>query len=195
EGDVAAADQYDAPRQLIQFHEFVAGDEVLFTADAERHRLCAAGEEEVASLEVLLIDRHGIAPGQTGAAMVALDALLAERRLPGFRHRIGEAALEAHELRPVELQVAVAHALAGEAPHLVNRLGRADENLLRVAAAQGAGAAEGPVIDDGNRPACRTAALRRHRGRTAAADDDEVVAFSHELFSAFAWGQRQHRGP
>src|SRR5919204_117759 len=55
--------------------------------------------------------------------------------------------------------------------------GAADEHLLRVAAAQGASAAERPMIDHRDAPARGAHAQCRDHGRGAAADHREVVAF------------------
>src|SRR3546814_17770 len=54
-----------------------------------------------------------------------------------------------------------------------------DQDLLGVAAAQGAGAAERPLVDHRDRPAGLAAALGRHRRRGARAEDDQVIALNH----------------
>ena len=88
--------------------------------------------------------------------------------------RIGEGPLERHQSRPIDGQGAF-DAMPSHAPGRVDGFFAAHQHLLGIAAAQGAGAAERPVIDHGDGPA-RGADLRNgNLGRRTAADDDQVV--------------------
>src|SRR3546814_17153033 len=73
----------------------------------------------------------------------------------------------------------MADALAVQPPRPISGLRGTDQDLLGVAAAQGAGAAERPLVDHRDRPAGLAAALGRHRLRGARAEDDQVIALNH----------------
>src|SRR3546814_8068950 len=73
----------------------------------------------------------------------------------------------------------MADALAVQPPRPISGLRGTDQDLLGVAAAQGEGAAERPLVDHRDRPAGLAAALGRHRRRGARAEDDQVIALNH----------------
>jgi hypothetical protein len=140
ERDVAAADEQQPPRQLVEFEEAVARSDVLGALDRQRHGLGAARDHDVACLEALAADLDGVFRDEARGASVSRDALVGEGLLLIRRHRVGEAALEAHQARPVDSETRVGHALAFQQPDRVHDLGTATQHLLGIAAAQLAGA-------------------------------------------------------
>src|SRR3546814_19103733 len=77
---------------------------MLLAGNAERHRFGAGGEQDMAAFEHSCADGHRVATGEAGAAVVSIDALLSKARLPGLWPRLGDAALEAHTRRPIDLE-------------------------------------------------------------------------------------------
>src|SRR3546814_14006923 len=106
------------------------------------------------------------------------DVCSSDLRLPGLWHRLGEAALEAHKRRPIDIEAPMADALAVQPPRPISGLRGTDQDLLGVAAAQGAGAAERPLVDHRDRPAGLAAALGRHRRRGSRAEAAQVTTLN-----------------
>jgi hypothetical protein len=79
------------------------------------------------------LDRAGAA--EACAAVVGIDAILREALLHHRWRRLGEAALELDELTPPDRWLAACNALAAHTPRVVDRLRRAHQHLLWVAAA------------------------------------------------------------
>src|SRR5258706_5377140 len=175
-GDVSAADEQDALRQSVELQEFAARDEVLFTGDAQLRRHRARGDENEPRLEHLARHLEGLPTGEWSVAAIDIDALACEAFLHHRGKGLGETALEAHERPPVDRRLAAAHALAAHAPRVIDRLGSAEQHLLWIATAQGAGAAQRKMVDERHAPAGAAAMLGGNRGRRSTADDYEVVA-------------------
>src|SRR3546814_7746807 len=89
-----------------------------------------------------------------------------------FRHRIGEAALEADQFRPVYPQVSD-HATLMHPPLFVDDLRASDQHLLGVATAQGARAAKWLFVNDRDTAACMANTHCRHHRGCARADRSE----------------------
>jgi hypothetical protein len=96
-----------------------------------------------------------------------LDAALGKVLLPAIRNGFGEAALERHQGRPVNRsgsgEPAAAHPV-----HSIAGFGDADQDLLGIAAAQGACATEWAMIDDGDGAAGGASPRARHHRRAGA---------------------------
>ena len=142
ERDVTAADEDEPRRQRIEFQELVAGDEVLMAFKGEVSRLRARRDEDVPSFQHLSFDRNRGGSDKACAAMKRRDARLQKSIFAFAGHGSDEMALEAYELGPVNPKVLGAQALSAQAVHLIERLGRADWYLFRVAAAQRTGPPE-----------------------------------------------------
>src|SRR3546814_2179812 len=100
---------------------------MLIAGNAERHRFGAGGEQDMAAFEHSCADGHRVATGEAGAAVVSIDALLSKARLPGLWHRLGEAALEAHKRRPIDIEAPMADALAVQPPRPISGLRGTDQ--------------------------------------------------------------------
>ncbi len=173
--DVAAADQHQPFGQRLQREEVIAQRQMLETLERQRGRLGTGSNDDVFCRKRSALDQHTVGAAEPRAAMKGLDALfgIGLFAMPG--HRISEAALVLLQRGPVDRDAAE-HALARHALGAVDHLGGGDQHLLRVAAAQCAGAAERPMVDQRHRPAGLAAIEGGDVGGGAAADDDEVVA-------------------
>lgn len=103
-----------------------------------------------------------------------LRARLGEGALPLRGKRVGERGFEADQLQPVD-----AHVPVTPRPSIRPRLSmisaaRTDQHLLGATAAQPAGAAERPGIDNGHRPA-RRPALQSSRGAGFSGSDHNHI--------------------
>jgi len=156
---------------------------MLGAAKCQRHRSSTRGDQHMPSLNGLSADRDRVSPGEASFAVKRIDAAFRVSPLMIGRYGIGESAFEGNQLPPVDPEIA-GHAAAAHVPGHVDRFGTADQHLLRIAAAQGAGSAERKVIDDRNRPSGRTHTEARHLRGCAAANDNEIVgfAFAHLTF-------------
>jgi hypothetical protein len=83
------------------------------------------------------------------AAVKGFDAGRCDPPLALGRHRIDHRSLETHQFRPLDAGAIRTDATALPPPDPLDRLRSADEDLLRIAAAQRARAAERPGVDDG----------------------------------------------
>src|SRR5262249_48222910 len=106
-------------------------------------------------------------------------AILREALLQLRRFRFGEAALELDELAPRNRWLAARNASAAHASLVVDRLRRADEHLLRIAATQMAGAAERQMIDHRHPPSFRTTSPSRDLSRRSSSDRHKIVCRGH----------------
>jgi hypothetical protein len=180
ERDIAAADQQHGLRQEVEVQEVIAGNDVLGTGQGKRRRLRPGRDHDMARMQALVADRDRGLVDEACGALERGDAGLGKGLLAIGRDRIGEAALERHQTRPVDREAAIDDSPAAHQPRGVDHFGAAAKHFLRVAAAQGTGAAEGQLIHDGDRPAGR-AALGGHSGcRHARADHDQVDISIHQ---------------
>src|SRR6266478_6294863 len=134
-GNVAAAHQGYACRQSLELEEAIAGDDMLFTRDMQRHWTRAAREQNVTRLEFLPFDRDSIGSREARQPMKGVDTFLRITLLLLVRNRIGEAALERHEFAPIDARRTL-DAMPAQSTRRVDRLGATDQHLFRVAAAQ-----------------------------------------------------------
>jgi hypothetical protein len=180
ERDVAAADQQHALRQAVEVEELIAGHDVLGAGQGKRHWPRPGRDHDVARAQALIADRDRGRVDEACGALERGDAGLGEGLLAIGRHRVGEAALERHQTRPVDREAGIVDPPGAHQPRGVDDFGAAAEHFLRVAAAQGAGAAERQLIHDGDRPAGRTASGGHSGCRHARADHDQVDISIHQ---------------
>ena len=147
--DITAADKDDAFRQALQFQEAFIGDQVLLARNAERHGLGAGGDHDTVRLDPLSSELERIRADKANVTVEGVNPFVGKGFLTLLRYRIGEAALEGHQSRPIERRVPF-DSTSAHAPGVISRLGAADHHLLRIATAQGAGAPEGPEVRDGD---------------------------------------------
>ncbi len=186
--DVAAADQDDARRQGFQREESLVRNHVLFAGNVQLDRLGPRCQYDVFCFDGLPGNLQHVPSRELRSPVEGVDALFSIGRLLPLRNGVREGALERHQLGPIDADVAD-DTVAVHAGHLVDRRGAADEHLLGIAAAQGAGAAEGAEVDDRDGPArCANPGRHTHR-RCARADDDQVVLAIHRTFSCIRVGQ------
>ncbi len=93
-GDVAAADEDDAPRQRLQVQELLTGGEQLLARDAEPARLRTGRDDDVARDQLVVVrplalDAYARRPGEMCGPVIPLDAGLGEARLVLCRSGIG----------------------------------------------------------------------------------------------------------
>jgi hypothetical protein len=105
-GDVAAADQYDPVRELIQFQEFLIRDEVFDAWKCERYRPRCGGDQEMSGLQTLAaVDFNSIRSHDLSRRVPGVDSLLPKVLLLFGRNRTGIRALEGHEVAPTDPRV------------------------------------------------------------------------------------------
>src|SRR6185437_6842516 len=177
-GDIAAADEDDALRQVLERQEILVRDGVLLPRNAERHGLGATGEDDVAGFDPRPLHGNLIRTAEACRSVEGIDAFLPIAALALRRDRIGESALERHEVAPRDRRV-TADTVAGEAPRPPHRFGTRYQHLLGVAAAQRAGATERTEIDERDTAPGLPHPGRHARGRDAAADYNEIVVPAH----------------
>ena len=148
------------------------------TGNAERDGTRPGCNEDVPTDELVAFDLNGVRAGEACRTMKGIDAENGVMLFLFGRYAIGEASLERHQGRPVDLQVAV-DAMRSHAPGCVERLLAANQHLLGVAPAQRAGAAERPVIDDRDAPAALAHSGDHHLSGGARTDGDQIIGFSH----------------
>ena len=136
----------------------------------------AGRDHHVAANESLLVHLDARPIHEVGTAMPRDDPGLRKALLVLLRHRVGEGALEADQVGPVEGQARSGNALALHTAAPVHQVGNADEDLLGVAPAQLAGSSEGVVIDDGHTPAGLTAGIGDALGGRAGSQDNYINA-------------------
>jgi hypothetical protein len=186
EGDVAA-DEDEAPGQLLQIQELLTGGQQLLAGYAEVRGFRTGRDDDVARAQLVVVrgvgtrDIHARRAGEPRHAVIWLDARLGERGLIAGRGRVGESALEALEVRPGNAQVGRDESPALQPSDRRERVGHAHQHLFRVAAAQLARAAEGAAIHDGDAPASLAAGIGNAlRGRAGAQHDEiEITLVSH----------------
>ena len=111
--------------------------------------------------------------------MKRIDFIFCKASFAALWHRLGKAPLERHERAPADCGLAASNAFVTQPARLIERLGRTDQDLFRVASAQGAGTAERQMVDYGNAPARSAATIGGSRRRRAGANDNEIVLRAH----------------
>ena len=185
ERDVAAADEADARRQLVQLEELRACGDELRARHAEVHRPGAGRQHHVPSLEHAAVHLRFVRAAQTCRAVQGLRAGVPHPALDALGHGGGVRALARHEGRPVDAGPAD-QPVAVQAARPAHGLRGRQQHLLRVAAALRAGPAVGQAVHD-RHPQALLRAARRHvlRGRTAADHQDVVRVVHLDLLSTW----------
>lgn len=173
EGDVAAADEYQACGHMLEVEELVAVDREFLAGDMQRSGRGARRNGEVSRGEPSTVHLDGSAVREPGESMERGDAGRSEALFPIGWNGIGERVFKAHQFRPIDAEVA-GYAAALHATRPVEDLRAAHQNLFRVAAAIRAGSAKGARIYDGNAPAGFAARVSDRAGGRAGANHDEV---------------------
>jgi hypothetical protein len=158
--DVPSADERNTPRQVIKLQKIGACRQMFFAGNAKSSRDGFCSDQDELRFEHVIADFNRTRPPKTGAAANCIYAVLGKILFPLMRYRIGETALEGDEPSPVDQGLAPRDSLAAHPPILIERLRNADQNLLRIATAQGTCPTEWLVVDDGNPPPGSPAAMR-----------------------------------
>src|SRR5262249_9650487 len=153
-----------------------AGDSMLLARDIQRYRARTSSNQDVSSLKLPAFGDNHISTGKAGNPVKGVDAVFGKIFFQIAWDRVGETAFKHHQVAPIDPRLAcdamLMHARLG-----VDRLPAAHQHSLRIAAAQGAGPAEGTMIDQCNRPPCRTHWRACSLRASARADDHEIVGF------------------
>src|SRR5262249_45659907 len=152
---------------------------MLLTRDIQRYGARTSSNQDVSSLELPAFGDNHISTGEAGNRVKSVDAVFGEIFFQIAGDRIGEAAFEHHQLAPIDPRLAC-DAMSPHTRLRVDRLPTTHQHSLRIAAAEGAGPAEGTVIDQCDGPACRTHSRACRLRASARADDHEIVGF-HEV--------------
>src|SRR5258708_28077791 len=160
-------------RQRCERKKVGARRQVLLAGDAEAHRNGAGGDQDEAALQRLTTDLDRAAVAEPGASVIGVYAALREALLHHRRHWSCEAAFEFDELTPRDRWFAAGNALPTHAPRVVDRLRRADEHLLRIAAAQRAGATERQMVGHRHPPSRCTSSRGIDLSRRSCPNHDE----------------------
>ena len=151
---------------------------MLFARDIKRHRLGSSGNQNVLRFDNRAFDIECVRSGKPRPPMVRIDALVVVTLLVFFGDRIGKAALEGQETRPLEAGIAF-HALVFHAPCVVHRLRAANHHLLRVASSKGAGPAKGSEVHYRDAPSGGAHAHRGDHGGGSGSNDQKIVVLGH----------------
>src|SRR5262245_26299096 len=103
-----------------------------------------------------------------------IDAALDEVFLALSWHRISEGPFEGDQVLPIDVQVP-GHAMTSHAAREIDSLGAADQHLLGITAAQGAGATEWAMVDHRHRTSRSADPARGHLSRGSGTNYDEII--------------------
>src|SRR5439155_20971429 len=135
-GHDPAAYKHDARPQLVEIQELIARREMLVSRNAEIGGDRAGCDQHSPTDQLIVADAECGGSDEPGPAAERGDAGLRECRLALFGHAGDDRSLKSHQRRPADARATRNEALAVEASNRIDRLGRADENYFRVAAAQ-----------------------------------------------------------
>src|SRR2546425_8356864 len=106
ERDVSSTKERNPRRQLVEFEESRAREQVLLSGNAEVSRLGSGGDHEVPRLEHLAIYRQPLRTYEPRGPMIGRDPGFLERLLLIGRHGIREGSFELHQFGPGDMRVA-----------------------------------------------------------------------------------------
>ena len=153
ERDEAAADEQDAFGQRIEPHELGAVGKVFGAGNIYRPRLGTRCDQEMVCLKLpLAVDFDGIFADEARFPVKGSDAVALQTVFDPTGHFVGERLREGDQIGPVDGDVVRFDALAVHEPRCVDDFRPAAEHFLRIAAAQGAGAAIRQFVDHRDRP-------------------------------------------
>ena len=181
-GDVAAADDDDGLRQLLQMERLVGGDGMAGARHLGHGRSPAGGDQDDArgDLAVAGLQVERVRVGQLRARLQQRDAGPLQALLVEPLEARDLGVLAGDQARPVEARRRDAPAEAGRVLELVAEAAGVDQQLLGHAAADHAGAAEAILLRDRHLGAVPGGDARRpHPARPAADDEEVVVVFAH----------------
>ena len=123
ERDVASANKQQAARKLLELEKCSARRQVLASRDPELHGFGSGSDMHAADVQCLAVHLDGARADEVGAAVKHLDPGSGEALLSAGGNGLGEAALEVHELRPVDLRLRGSDPLSLETRGPVERFG------------------------------------------------------------------------
>ena len=175
--DVAAADDQDALRQAFEMEHLVRGDAELAARDRRLERRVGAGRDQDGAgpnARPGLGDPHRMRVLDHGAAVEDLDPAAHEVRAVDVLEPRDLGVLVADQRRPVEARLGHAPAETGRVLELVLVAARIDEQLLRHAAADHAGAAHAVLFGEHHGRAVAGGDAGGADAPRAAADHEEI---------------------
>src|SRR2546428_12103225 len=104
ERDVSCTEERNPRRQLVEFEESSAGEQVRLAGNAEVSRLGSGGDDEGPRLEHLTIDRQPLRTHEPRGPMIARDPSVLERLLPIGGAGVREGPLSPRPLWPGEMR-------------------------------------------------------------------------------------------
>ncbi len=184
ERDVAAALDDDPARQFLQIERLVRGDGESGAGNLRPHRVAASSDQDESGADT----RAGVQEAHRMRILhhrAAVDDLAA-----GALHGAAVGLLEPGDFlvfvfdkgRPIEVHVADRPAKSGGVLELVAEAAGVDEQLLRDAAADHAGAADAGFLGDHDAGAVLAGNARRAHAARARPDDEKIdVVFGHAI--------------
>ena len=180
--DIACSNDHDALGQALELKAFVGSDEVLRTRELGNHRVAAGGDQNCprADWRFTVGELHRVFVFEHGAGEHELDARLLERASIDAVQPVDLAMNVADQRRPIEAQIATAPAEIARVGKGVGIPAAVDEQLLRHAAADHAGAADAIFLGDGHLGAklCRESP-GTHAARTCPDHEQIAVVATH----------------
>ena len=190
--DIAAAGNDDRLRQRGQVEGLVGEDAMLVAGKRGMRVGPAAGRDQYVlggDGAVLVLDAHRMRVDQRRAAVERLAARLLDAALVEAGEPGDLLVLVGDQRRPVEAGLRHGPAVAGGVGEMLGELRGVDEELLRHAAADDAGAAEAVFFRDRHALAERSRDARgAHAARPAADDEEIIVVAGHGSVSAGSCG-------
>ena len=115
--------------------------EMLLARDPQPNRLRTGGNQDVLRRKRFAGDLDRIAAREASMAVQRVYSLFGIATFIFLRNRVREASLESHQLRPIEVHVAL-WAFSSHASDMIDGIRGTDEHLFGITAPQRAGAAE-----------------------------------------------------
>ncbi len=145
----------------------------------------AGRDQDVSGADASIADADVVRAFQHGAALQDGDARLIERRDIGRLEARDLLVLVGDQRRPVEHRMMHRPAEAGRVLELMGEAGRVDQELLRHAAADHAGAADAVFLRDHDLRAMTGRDAGGAHAAGAGADDEEIDLGGHRLWPFF----------
>jgi hypothetical protein len=174
DGDIAAADDHDMARQTAQFQRVVRGNDMVDAMHRRQHRMPAGRNEDVGGRVALAVDLDRVRVHQPPAPFEELHLGIAEELAINAFESLDLLVLGVNEGRPVMYRGRDMPAEARRVGEGIGELRAIDQQLLRHAAADDAGAADPAVL--ANSDACAVAPGPSRCGNAArpGADGEKV---------------------
>jgi hypothetical protein len=179
EGDVAAADKDNLGRQAIELQKLRTGGQMLLTRDVQRGAACTRRDHDVPSGKRVITNSQRRLVDEPRQSMHRANTGRCEAELVLLRCRVGEGALEAHQVRPIDGQGIGRDAISRHAAVPVHQLGATDQHFFGVTSAQLAGAAERSRVDYRDTPAGLSAGVGNRAGSGTGAVDNQITLYEN----------------